>query len=101
VACSARQVDVDSDLYLSAIQCLSWLFRLRLMVPGTLLRYDDWHDLPNGTPLWGEMKAHAEITKRFRVTWVPLNRSYRKSEFQVHSIGRMRRATSGRRSRTR
>lgn len=37
----ALLVDVDVDLHKSALECLSWMFEQRLMVPGTLVRYDD------------------------------------------------------------
>ena len=78
----ALLVDVDGDLYLSAKDCLTWLFKSNLIVPGTLVRYDDWHVIPR--PTWGEMKAHDEITKEFNVVWRSLGRP---NEFEVVSIG--------------
>ena len=62
----ALYVDIDSDLYISARDCLQWLFHSGLMEPGTLVRYDDWKD---GRDDWGEMKAHREITDEFDVVW--------------------------------
>ena len=38
----AAFVDVDVDLYISAKQCLAWLFESGLVIPGTLIGYDDW-----------------------------------------------------------
>ena len=38
----ALLVDVDCDIYTSAKDVLSWLFASKLVVPGTLVRYDDW-----------------------------------------------------------
>ena len=59
------QVDVDSDLYVSAKECLEWMLRNRLMVAGTLLRYDDW----KGHISWGETRAHLEMTIKYGLTW--------------------------------
>ena len=78
----ALLVDVDGDLYLSAKDCLTWLFKSNLIVPGTLLRYDDWHVIHQ--PTWGEMKAHDEITKEFNVVWKTVEWP---NEFEVVSIG--------------
>ena len=81
----ALLVDVDVDLYVSAKQALRWLFTSGLIVPGTLVRYDDWspHVKLTGTgglppdsgnaSSWGEMRAHGEITREFGVTWEPVS----------------------------
>ena len=37
----ALLVDVDVDLYISAWQCLDWMFAHELIVPGTVVYYDD------------------------------------------------------------
>ena len=42
----------------SAKDCLTWMFTSNLIVPGTLVRYDDWHDLPDN------MKAHVKVKPR-------------------------------------
>ena len=58
-------IDVDVDLYSSTIACLGWMLRSNLLVPGTLVRYDDWKEDPS----WGETRGHAEITRRFGLVW--------------------------------
>ena len=64
----ALYVDVDVDLYSSAISCLDWLFCSGLMEAGsTVVRYDDW--VGTFKHLTGEKRAHYEITQRHRVMW--------------------------------
>jgi hypothetical protein len=66
-------VDVDSDLYISTIQCLEWLFCSGLVHAGsrngTVFRYDDWGGPTKHTELVGERLAHLEITNRHQVHW--------------------------------
>ena len=64
----AALVDIDGDLYVSAIQSLTWLFQSCLVEAGTVIRYDDW-GVKQVPPSWGEQLAHAEITQTFRVRW--------------------------------
>lgn len=64
----ALYVDVDVDLYSSTIDSLDWMFRNGLIVPGTIIGYDDW----GGTPGWfvnadGESRAHKELCKKYNV----------------------------------
>ena len=72
----ALYVDVDCDLYISAVQALDWLFCSGLIDAGvTVFRYDDWSEMPSPHPRLnisaeGEKKAHLEITLRHQVTWV-------------------------------
>jgi hypothetical protein len=64
------------DLYISAKQALTWLFESRLLVPGSLVRYDDWqHGTTTGADgsSWGEPKAHMEATREFGVRWQALS----------------------------
>ena len=58
-------IDVDSDLYISAKNCIEWMIRSHLLVPGSLLRYDDW----KGDASWGESRAHMELTNKFKLKW--------------------------------
>eukprot|EP00966_Prymnesium_polylepis_P138565 3201447-Prymnesium_polylepis.1 len=110
--CPPFLVDVDSDLYISAMQALDWLFESGLACPGMLLRYDDWpssvpneedstQDLSKGflgilleTTLglrrgsWanvGEVKAHRKISQKYGLTWRPLAK--KQGEFVLVSIG--------------
>ena len=57
------------------MQCLEWMFINRLIVPSTFVRYDDWpnknatHGAAKGTTFYGQKKAHALLTEKFRVKW--------------------------------
>ena len=63
----ALLIDVDVDLHSSALECLTWMFEQRLVLPGTtIVRYDDWRNMRQRG---GEARAHREVTKRFNVTW--------------------------------
>ena len=57
----ARYVDIDVDLYSSTIQVLEWLLTSRILVPGTVIYYDDWS---SGGPQ-GNQKAHQETFEKF------------------------------------
>lgn len=64
----AAYVDLDADLYCSTYTALDFMCRNGLIVPGTILGYDDW----GGTPNWqvygdGESRAHAEICAKYRI----------------------------------
>ena len=61
----AAYVDIDADLYNSTFEVLDFLFRHKLISPGTVIGYDDWGD----TPLWvaGESRAHKEIMEKYGV----------------------------------
>ena len=69
----AMYVDVDADLYLSAMQCMQWLFCSGLVragaMTGTVFRHDDWGGPTNAAELVGENRAHREITVQHKVTW--------------------------------
>jgi len=73
-------VDCDVDLYISAYQCLDWMFTVGLIVPGTIVYYDDVSVIKEEA---GELKAHLEITEKFAVTWRRLHDSC----WEVVSIG--------------
>merc|ERR1719401_1555859 len=70
----AFYVDVDSDLYTSSIQALDWLFASGLVMPGTLVGYDDFWVNPcskGGEQLHplqtSEGRAHREIAEKYNV----------------------------------
>ena len=71
----ALLVDMDADIYLSAIQALDWLFAKRLIVPSTFVRYDDWprfnatHGRYKGTNFLGQARAHYELSEKWDVRW--------------------------------
>jgi hypothetical protein len=80
----AAYVDIDCDLFGSSMAALTWLLKSRLIVPGTLIAYDDWwtvpcvrqHSDPTGLSRGrlpsadGEWRAHMEMARRFGVTLV-------------------------------
>lgn len=61
----ALLVDLDCDLYSSTVQALDWMLTHGLIVPGTVLYYDDWiHGGPEG-----QQKAHEEMMEKHGVTF--------------------------------
>jgi hypothetical protein len=54
-------VEIDCDLYISTHQALDWLLQSRLIVPGTLIGYDDW---VAGGP-GGQARAHDEMSRKW------------------------------------
>ena len=74
---------------ISTLQALRWMLRHQLIVPGTLVRYDDWPgDLAakggEHGALWGQSLAHIQATRRFRVEWRRVSRNV----FELVSTGR-------------
>ena len=76
----AAYVDIDCDLYDSSLLALDWMFNSSLIVPGTLIGYDDFWVMPcSGGPggsyvrehPWrtGEWAAHTDIAHKYRVTF--------------------------------
>lgn len=69
-------IDIDCDLYSSAGQALRFVLAARLLVPGTLVYYDDspraeWvRKMGSTNPMVeGEQRAHLEISKAFGLRW--------------------------------
>ena len=110
----ALLVDIDCDLYVSAIDALRWMLRSQLLVAGSLVRYDDWpaaKHYPNASAfggetrvpinpfppagshaarnLWGEALAHAQVTEEFELAWEgPLgNGDYLTPVYLLRSVG--------------
>jgi len=71
----ALLVDIDCDLFSSAFQALDWMLTSRLLVPSSIVRYDDWpvwnatRGDARGTTDYGESKAHRLITALHNITW--------------------------------
>ena len=82
----ALLVDIDVDLHSSALECLTWLIEEKLLVAGTVVRYDDWRNI---NQRGGEARAHREVTKRYGITWRNLGKNGQRNsrEWQVVSIG--------------
>lgn len=86
----ALLADLDCDLHVSTVQAMRWLFREGILLPGSLVRYDDWpriHD-PQGQP-WGQRLAHMEITK---VVWKLIVRPTSRNA-PVYEVGQLGAAT--------
>mmetsp|Transcript_25361 Transcript_25361/g.64437 ORF Transcript_25361/g.64437 Transcript_25361/m.64437 type:complete len:200 (-) Transcript_25361:136-735(-) len=84
----ALLVDVDVDLHASALQCLTWMIRNGLIIPGTLVRYDDWRNMRQRH---GEARAHWEVTRNFNITWRNVESpdgTLNSREWQVEAIGK-------------
>lgn len=56
----ASLIDIDVDIYSSALEGLDFMCENKLVVPGTMIIYDDW----KGESL-GEGRAHLEICSKF------------------------------------
>ena len=77
----AVYVDIDCDLHSSTVTVLRWLLNNRLLVPGSLVGYDDWWTIScNNFPRRGskgkhvymptevgEGLAHAQMTREFGI----------------------------------
>lgn len=65
----ASFVNVDVDIYTSTIECLDFMFRNKLIVPGTIIRYDDWGGSLMNAPEFctGESRAHKEILAKYNI----------------------------------
>lgn len=79
----ALYIDIDCDIYTSTVQALDWMFRNSLVVPGTLIGYDDWSH-----PAQGEQHAHEHIAKKYQVQFAKLPSTFAACPtFKVVSIG--------------
>ena len=63
----AMLIDVDCDIYEGTVEALEWMLAERLLVPGTVVYYDDWQHAHEG-----ERKAHVELSQRHRLRWQTL-----------------------------
>mmetsp|Transcript_32492 Transcript_32492/g.103966 ORF Transcript_32492/g.103966 Transcript_32492/m.103966 type:complete len:293 (+) Transcript_32492:121-999(+) len=71
----AMLVDIDCDIYEGTIEAMEWLLSRGLLVPRTVVYYDDWQVQGEG-----EIKAHAELTAKYGITWKSLKPG------RIHSI---------------
>ncbi len=62
----AAYIHVDCDLYISAYQALDFMFNNKLIMSGTLIRYDDWDSVPEWQA--GESLAHKQIFDKYSAT---------------------------------
>jgi len=70
----AMYIDIDCDLYSSTLESLDWAFASKIAVPGTVIGFDDWWNIPCGptdeatSPVAvGEGRALAEVSRKYGV----------------------------------
>ena len=78
----AMYIDIDTDLYIGAKQALAWMFENKLVVPGTLVGYDDWSTGGEG----GQQRAHAEVVRKHGLSVRRLEGKGREPCFEVVSV---------------
>lgn len=59
----ALLIDCDVDLYISAYQCLDWMFFNGLIVTGTIIYYDDVSIIKEEA---GELKVRGSLPQEIR-----------------------------------
>lgn len=66
----AQLVNIDVDIYTSCYEALDFMCRNNLVVPGTIIRYDDWGGSLMNAPefMTGESRAHKEILEKYSLT---------------------------------
>jgi len=69
----ALLIDVDVDLYVSCVQCMSWMIEQGLLVAGTIVYYDDVSIVK--ADQGGELKAHEELSAKYGIKWRKLHDS--------------------------
>ena len=59
---------IDTDLYISALEAMDWVFKHDLLLIDAIVRFDDW----NSTPEWtaGESLAMKEVSTKYSLQWV-------------------------------
>ena len=91
----ARYVDVDVDLYSSTRDLLKFLFKQKLLVPGSVIGYDDWWshacatdaDEHLGPLTQGEGLAHVEAAIEFNVSFACLAGGCRAASRPCNAFG--------------
>lgn len=78
----ATYVDVDVDLYCSAKVLLDFMYQRKLIVPGTVIYYDDWAATPEFEG--GESRAHLETTKEYNVKCELIHNWHAVDKFNTH-----------------
>ena len=69
----ALLIDCDVDLYISTVQCMSWMIENELCIAGTIVYYDDVSVVK--ADAGGELRAHEELTAKYGLTWRRLHDS--------------------------
>lgn len=86
----AMLVDIDCDIYEGTVEALRFMIDMKLLVPGSIIYYDDWQASGQG-----ERKAHEELTAEFKIVWRSLKPEWKHDRgtvrddiYQVVSIER-------------
>ena len=79
----ALLVDLDCDLYVSTMDAFRWLLRHHLLVPTSIVRYDDWGRSETGSP---QATAHSHVSKRWGLEWRLLDVTRSARAFQLLSV---------------
>lgn len=64
-------VNIDCDLYTSAMDALKFIFENDLLAQNGLIRYDDYHAINNG----GECLAHRHICEQYGLEFLYIDKS--------------------------
>jgi hypothetical protein len=74
----AGLVHVDCDIYSSTLTCLEFLVKFNMLMPGTIIVYDDWasYTYINSKDEFinGEALAHKEIMERYNIQCELINK---------------------------
>lgn len=71
-------VSMDVDIYISCLQVWEYMIAQKLIIPGTVIRYDDWGDFTH--PMWegrpegtfGESLAHYQVIEKYGIEFEDL-----------------------------
>ena len=80
-------VDLDCDLHVSTMDAFKWLMRHRLLMPLSLVRYDDF-GAPGMVGSSPQALAHEQASARWGLEWRSLGATRSARAFQLLSIGK-------------
>ena len=83
----ALLVDLDCDLHVSTMDAFKWLMRHRLLMPLSLVRYDDF-GAPGMVGSSPQALAHEQASARWGLEWRSLGATRSARAFQLLSIGK-------------
>jgi len=68
----AKYISIDVDLYISSVQVHKFIVENKLIIPGTIVRYDDWGGEGGFS---GEHRAHLEMCEEYGINFETLDYS--------------------------
>lgn len=81
-------IDIDVDIYSSAKEALNFMASNNLIVPGTVINYDDWGGSPgHQTFSSGESRAHAEICEQYGISASRIKNNGGQVAYLVEGVG--------------